>query len=150
MPQDVIRVGEPRPAGFWIRAVALAIDFVVFFLVQGSYGYLARRLWGVRPEDVWRLRPTLGLFMLIFTATYTSVLHATHGQTIGKNLVRIRVIGADGRPVTFGAALLRWMGYFVSLVPLPFGFLMAALRRDKRALHDLIAGTRVERVPAGA
>ena len=24
---------------------------------------------------------------------------------------------------------------------------MAALRRDKRALHDLIAGTRVERVP---
>jgi len=27
------------------------------------------------------------------------------------------------------------------------GFVMAGLRHDKRALHDLIAGTRVEHLP---
>jgi len=35
----------------------------------------------------------------------------------------------------------------VSSATLGLGYVMAALRHDKRALHDLIAGTRVERVP---
>jgi uncharacterized RDD family membrane protein YckC len=35
----------------------------------------------------------------------------------------------------------------LSSVILGVGYLMAGLRRDKRALHDLIAGTRVERLP---
>jgi uncharacterized RDD family membrane protein YckC len=30
------------------------------------------------------------------------------------------------------------------------GYLMVGLRSDKRALHDLIAGTRVERLSRGA
>ena len=45
------------------------------------------------------------------------------------------------------AALRRYLACYVSAIPLGFGFLVAALRRDKRALHDLIAGSRVERLP---
>jgi len=36
-----------------------------------------------------------------------------------------------------------WQGL---IKPFALGFVMAGLRRDKRALHDLIAGTRVERL----
>jgi uncharacterized RDD family membrane protein YckC len=63
-------------------------------------------------------------------------------------VVGIRVVGVDGAPLTVGSALLRYLAYYVSLLPLGFGYLMAALRRDKRALHDLIAASRVERLPA--
>ena len=81
---------------------------------------------------------------MLFRSAYATVLHALYGRTLGKALVGIRVVLADGAPVPVGAALLRWVAYWISLVPCGFGFVMAGLRADKRGLHDLIAGTRVE------
>jgi uncharacterized RDD family membrane protein YckC len=135
-----------RPAGFWIRALALVLDLVVFALVQTALGRLSRALLGPGDDGGIPARAAVTLFTLLFTAAYTTTLHTLGGQTIGKSLLRVRVVAADGAAVTFGPALLRYFAYFVSAVPLGLGFLMAGMRRDKRALHDLIAGTRVERV----
>ena len=135
----------PRPAGFWIRALALAIDFVVFGLVQASFGALATVLIGPGSNGEGGDHPSVLLFTLLFTAVYATVLHAVAGQTIGKSLVGVRVVGVDGAPLTAGPALLRYLAYYISVIPLGFGFLVAALRRDKRALHDLIAGSCVVR-----
>ena len=140
-------VSPPRPAGFWIRAVALAIDVVVFALVQLSFGTLAARLAGPGAGGETSSHPSVALFTLLFTAAYTTVLHVVAGQTIGKSLVGIRVVGTDGALLTAGPALLRYLAYYLSLIPLGLGFLMAGMRRDRRALHDLIAGSRVERIP---
>jgi uncharacterized RDD family membrane protein YckC len=90
----------------------------------------------------------VGLFTLLFTAMYTTALHALTGQTLGKLAFGVRVVSHEGGPLPVGAALLRWLAYSVSMAPLGFGFLMAGLRHDKRALHDLIAGSRVEHLPA--
>lgn len=140
-------VPSPRPAGFWIRAVALALDLVVFLLVQVSFGAIAGRLLGPVIDGEGPADGLVALFTLLFTAVYTTTLHASTGQTIGKSLVDIRVVGADGGPLTVGPALLRYLAYFLSVFTFGFGFLVAGLRRDKRALHDLIAGSRVERPP---
>jgi uncharacterized RDD family membrane protein YckC len=141
-------VSPPRPAGFWIRTLALAIDMIVFALVQVSLGALATLLAGPDVEMGGSPHASVPLFTLLFTAAYTTVLHVVAGQTIGKSLVGIRVIGLDGALLTVGPALLRYLACYLSAIPLGFGFLMAGLRRDKRALHDLIAGSRVERGPA--
>ncbi len=133
---------RPRPAGFWIRALAAGIDFVVFFVVQLSFALIGARLSG---GDVEASRPLASFSTVVFAGAYTTVLHCLTGQTIGKMLVGVRVVaGEDGVP-PFGAALLRFGAYFVSAAPFMLGFVMAGLRHDKRALHDLIAGTRVER-----
>ena len=139
---------EDRPAGFWIRAVALALDFAIFSLVQASYGALAHLVGGTRVQDVWTLVPMLlWTFTFVFAAVYTTVLHALFGQTIGKMIVGVRVVvGEDGAPPSFGVSILRFVAYFTSCATLGLGYAMAGLRHDKRALHDLIAGTRVERV----
>jgi uncharacterized RDD family membrane protein YckC len=139
-----------RPAGFWIRVVALVIDFVVFTLAELSMGLAARRVWGPGVRDSTMLQFTIFLFTLLFAAVYVILLHAATGQTIGKMLMGVRVVLLDGRPLPLGAALLRFFAYAFSCLPLGFGYVMAGLRRDKRALHDLIAGTRVERAPAPA
>ena len=137
-----------RPAGFWIRVVAALADLVVCLLVERSFGAIAWRIAGPEADDPTAIGGLVGMFALLFAATYSAVLHSLPwGQTIGKMLVGIRVVSNDGEPVVFGAALLRFAGYFASLLPLGVGFVMAGLRRDKRALHDRLAGTRVERVP---
>ena len=133
------------PAGFWIRAVALLIDVLVWSVVRLSLDVVASRLWGREAEASPLVQTMLALFTVLFTALYTTVLHALDGQTLGKLAVGVRVVGVDGERLPFGAALLRWFALFVSFVPVGFGFIMAGLRGDKRALHDLIAGSRVER-----
>lgn len=133
-----------RPAGFWIRVGALVIDVALFGLVQSSLKFVATRVWGIDADDsIFEL--TIVAFTVAFAGLYVTLLHATTGQTIGKLLVGARVVLADGERVPIGTALLRFLAYFVSSATLGFGYLMAGLRRDKRALHDLIAGTRVER-----
>jgi uncharacterized RDD family membrane protein YckC len=140
--------GPAPAAGFWIRAVALFIDVLIWSLIRLSLDVVAASLWVQDVEDSPFFQSMLGSFSLLFMALYTTVLHAFGGQTLGKLAVGVRVVGVDGAPLPFGAALLRWFALFLSLMPLGFGFLMAGLRRDKRALHDLVAGSRVERIPA--
>ena len=134
---------RPRPAGFWIRALAAVIDLVLFALVQFSLRLIGRRLVGADVESAMTIGPTAGFFTLIFAAAYTTVLHGLAGQTIGKMIVGVRVIAGEETP-PFGAALLRFGAYFASAATFMLGFVMAGLRHDKRALHDLVAGTRVE------
>lgn len=137
---------QPRPAGFWVRALAAAIDFVVFFVVLISFRFIGARAWGVDIDNAASFKPLTSFFTVVFAGVYTTVLHCLAGQTIGKMLVGVRVVAGDEGPPPLGAALLRFIAYFASAAPFALGFVMAGLRRDKRALHDLIAGTRVERL----
>ena len=134
-----------RPAGFWIRVVAALLDFVVFWLVKLVLGIIAGRVWRTKLDSPVGVQGTIAACTLLFVALYTIVLHALEGQTIGKLIVGVRVVGLDGTPPAVGAAVLRFFAYAVSLLPFGLGFVMAGLRTDRRALHDLLAGTRVER-----
>ena len=141
-------MNQPRPAGFWIRALAAGIDFVVFAVVQATLLLIGRRMLGADIDGATTARPLAAFFTLVFAGAYTTVLHRLAGQTIGKMLVGVRVVAGEAWPPPFGAALLRFGGYFASAATFTLGFVMAGLRSDKRALHDLIAGTRVEHVAA--
>ena len=141
---------EPRPAGFWIRTVAALIDFAGFALVDFSFRYIGASALGPDVESTTAFKPMVALFTVVFAGAYTTLLHALGGQTIGKVIVGVRVVVADGEPPPLGTALLRYLAYFASAGIFTLGFVMAGLRRDKRALHDLIAGTRVERLPRAA
>src|SRR5207247_10277149 len=117
---------------------------------QGSYGALSHLVWSTQVEDAWTLAPMLWTFTLVFAAAYGTVLHTLFGQTVGKAIVGVRVVvGEDGVPPSFGVSLLRYVAYFVSCATLGFGYVMAALRQEQRALHGLLAGTRGNGVRAG-
>ncbi len=65
----------------------------------------------------------------------------THGgQTLGGRAWRLQVQRIDGASLRWPEAMLRFVGS-VSWVPL--GMLFCALHPERRALHDLLAGTRV-------
>jgi uncharacterized RDD family membrane protein YckC len=80
-------------------------------------------------------------------------LIATRGQTIGKLLVKTKIVRLGGSNPGFyhGVILRSWLGYLPLALPIA-GSLYALLdalflfRRDRRTLRDLVAGTRVVKV----
>ena len=68
-----------------------------------------------------------------------------HGATLGKQAVGVRIVCADGAPLSFGRATGRhFLKVFVTpMIPLAIGYLMAGFTARKRALHDIMADTLV-------
>ena len=82
------------------------------------------------------------LFLLYFT-----LFTGDGGQTLGKMFLGIRVQRMDGSPVGYRCALLRTIGYIVSVFFGTFlGFLWALWDRNNQTWHDKIAGTRVIKI----
>ncbi len=65
----------------------------------------------------------------------------THGgQTLGGRAWRLQVQRQDGLPLRWPEAMLRFVG---GVTWLPLGMVFAAVHPERRALHDVLAGTRV-------
>lgn len=138
----------PRPAGFWIRLVAFGIDLLVVMAAQFLLGFIAARRWGMDVERSTTFQGAVVFFTLVFAVLYPTILHTLAGQTVGKLVMGARVVATDGELLPPGAAFLRALVHWGSLTfTLGFGHVLAGLRKDKRALHDLLAGSRVDRVP---
>jgi uncharacterized RDD family membrane protein YckC len=133
-----------RPAGFWIRVVAVLIDGVVLIVAQGILFGAGWMLWGSGLSAGMAVKGATQLFTSLIGAAYTIAFHWIWGQTLGKMALQIRVVSMDGGPLSFGQAVGRYFATFLSALILGIGFVMAGVRSDKRALHDLLAGTRVE------
>lgn len=72
----------------------------------------------------------------------------THGgQTLAMKTWRIRLVAADGGPVSVSTALLRYAIAWVGTIALGGGFLWAVIDRDRQYLHDRLAGTRLVALP---
>jgi uncharacterized RDD family membrane protein YckC len=139
----------PEYVGFWARVGATLID------------------------TVWVLIVTAPLLLLVFGAGYFSLEHAMSGETDLKDLLisyglpAVLVIAfwrrklatpgkmaihaqiVDARtlgPPTTGQLVIRYIGYFVSTIPLGLGLLWVAIDPRKQGWHDKLAGTVVIRV----
>src|ERR1700675_3437020 len=153
-----VSVARPdlRPAGFWIRVVAAIIDTAVILVAQAVLYAVASIVFGGRSSIA--IRGAAQVFGAMLIAVYPVLFHWRWGQTLGKMAVDIRVVTCrptptspgwltDSGALTLCCAALRQLASLLSSAILGVGYLMAGLRRDKRALHDLIAGTRVEHLP---
>jgi uncharacterized RDD family membrane protein YckC len=134
-----------RPAGFWIRFVAVLIDGVVLIIAQGILFAAGSIVWGGMDAGM-AVRGVTSFYSSIIGAGYSIVFHWQWGQTLGKMALQIRVVRMDGGPLSFGQSAGRYFATILSALILGIGFLMAGARSDKRALHDLLAGTRVQYV----
>ncbi len=146
-----------RLAGFWIRFVAVFIDGLIMAAVRWPLSLLLAVPQSLLTRNMEQGGAAvgvafgmLGLNMLVGIAVavaYTGWFYSTKGATPGKMLLKLKVVNADtGTYLTFGQACLRdIVGKFVSGIIFMIGYLMAAFRKDKRALHDLMVGSQVIR-----
>ena len=80
---------------------------------------------------------------LIWAFLYLSVPLAVSGRTIGKAILGLQVVRADGTPLDWGPAALRTFVFPFSFLFFGAGLLIGLFRRDRRELQDLVASTAV-------
>jgi uncharacterized RDD family membrane protein YckC len=146
------------PAGFWMRLAAYVVDNIVlaliFLAVWSTVAGSQHWQMPVPPQtltdasmqqfreqfNLW-LDRALPVFYPIFMI-YDVLLNGRYGATLGKMLVGAKITMVDGAPIGYNRALLRWLAARLSDFFF-IGYLPIVLRPDKRALHDLLVGTKV-------
>jgi uncharacterized RDD family membrane protein YckC len=78
-----------------------------------------------------------GIGMLLTVVYFAAMEASPFGATIGKQVLKIRVVTMDGRPISFVQSLLRGIGRLV-----PLGWLLC-MSENQRALHDYFANSQV-------
>ncbi|QBP39722.1 RDD family protein [Paenisporosarcina antarctica] len=126
-----------NPAGFWVRLLASIMDSLVISVPLGIIFYLLTGNW----EDE--------SFSSLLNILYSIIVPILwYGYTVGKRIMKIRIVKVDGSKLGIGAMLMRVVVaaliYIVTLgIAAIVSAFMVGLREDKRAIHDLIAGTYV-------
>jgi uncharacterized RDD family membrane protein YckC len=161
-PFEYPTAGQWQLSGWWRRAGAHVIDgiviclialvfFAIFaafagagFLVGDTTGYIAAVLGIIG----------FGLCVVAAALIYAPLMMArTNGKTLGRMACGIRLVRANGEPITFGYAAVRevltkWL--LIGVLANSFTFGLAALvdylwplwDEENRALHDFVVNSR--------
>ncbi len=160
-----IKDSHVKYAGFWVRFIASLIDTVVlalplllfiFIISGGEYLNISNLIKAFKAAQEANVQTSLyylnlhnnNSFMweivseILMASILTIFWKNFRGATPGKRVVGIKIVDAK----TFGSitvlqSVIRFIGYVLSAIPLCFGFLMIGFTKDKKALHDLLAGT---------
>lgn len=134
--------------GFWARFGAAIIDillqlFITMPLMFAVYG----RIWAPPGQFVMGFAEVV--INYIIPAVIVIAFWVYMGATPGKMAMSARIVDADtGAPLTTWMAIVRYVGYFVSMIPFGVGFLWVAFDRRKQGWHDKMANSVVVR-PSG-
>jgi uncharacterized RDD family membrane protein YckC len=138
---------QVRTIGFGRRLVATLYDgllvFFMSFILIVIISFILLFYASFNPnEEVPVVRMTFftGILLSLF---YYVGFWSTSGQTIGKATMGIKVVGPNGKPLSFWRALLRWIGFIVSAVVFSIGFIWIEFNEQRRGWHDILSGSRV-------
>ena len=137
-------------AGFWVRTGAAIIDtllvcIIVFPILTAIYG---SAYWS---SDRLIQGPADFLLSWVAPAIAVVLFWIARQATPGKMAVGARIVDArTGDKPTNGQLVLRYLGYYVAMLPLFIGIIWVAFDPRKQGWHDKIAGTVVVRKKIGA
>ena len=153
-PETFVEYEPNQLASRGKRLAAAVVDIFIFFplvvLVAQPFGLI--NISDPAKMQDFNLDESLQLFIIgqvLFLLVQGYLLH-TQGQTIGKKLLKIRIVSLDDellgigqlyfvRYLTFSLiAQIPIIGAFISMVNVLFIF-----GQDRRCLHDRLAGTKV-------
>lgn len=138
---------ELEYAGFWVRTGASIIDSVLILLVTfplliSVYG------WAYFENTQTSLFAGPADFFITWVAPAIAVVifWIYRQATPGKMLLSLKIVDAEtGNPTSTGQLIVRYLGYYVSIIPLLLGIFWVAFDKRKQGWHDKLAGTVVIR-----
>ena len=134
-------------AGAVSRFLAFLADWflvsAIFGLILAALAFLVGIITDSTPNFDTRTGLLWGLAYLTWVFLYQTVSLGLTARTPGKGIVGLRVVNRDGSPLSGRNALVRVIAFPLSFLTLGIGFAGILVGRERRALHDVIAGTAV-------
>jgi uncharacterized RDD family membrane protein YckC len=138
-------------AGFISRLIAFIIDLLIvsisyiaitWFITVTIDVFQLQRFWNFLFSSVAGALVSVTISIAFFISYYV-FFWSIAGQTPGKALMGLRVVKMDGSKVHVFRALIRYGGYFLSAIPLFFGFFWILVDDRRQGWHDKLARTYV-------
>ena len=133
------------------RFAAVTIDLFILGAIDAAVLYFTMRLCGLQLFEI-GIIPIVpfGSFIAMLNGGYFVAFVAAGGQTIGKMTLDIKVVPGDAVDpwsdrVSIRAAVVRAVGWLMSVLPAGLGLVPAFFSAERRTLHDRLADTRVVR-----
>ena len=131
---DLASIGRRFGASF-VDGLLMWIPIAIMIAVVGFASATSARVNGV--WNFWFLVLTL------VAVSYQALMLAARGQTLGKMALKVKVVNADGSPITTGQAWGREITRAVLGFLYVIDYIPAFFTKEKTTLHDLAAKTRV-------
>jgi len=137
---------EGHYAGFVTRFGAFLVDIIVIAIVFAIGGRVVEFVLGILTRHRFELSaagPPSWIALGLWAFVYFAYPLAVAGRTFGMAVAGVRVVRVDGSELSSRRAIVRVLALPLSFLFLGLGLLLIVLRADRRALHDLIAGSAV-------
>jgi len=142
-------------AGFGARLAAHIIDGIIAGIMVKISVYLIMfplaYSFSLNPQPA-AVTPSLpialvvsALVCILLPSLYYILLWGRKGATLGKMAMKIKIVGTNGSPISYGAAFLRYIGTMISSIPFCLGYLWMLWDDRNQTWHDKIASTCVIR-----
>ncbi len=155
-PPMPVAVAGPAPglayAGFWIRFASYLIDVIPIAIVGGILNVTTGTGYSCRFDannsytcgtGSGYIGSWIGFLVL---GVYWVLTWSMLGASLGQKALGMRVVNAlNGERIDIGKALIRYVGFVISVIPFALGLIWAAFDPRKQGWHDKIAGTYVVR-----
>jgi len=147
-PRSEIASPDPNSmvyAGFWVRVGATVIDSILILILTfpiliGIYGLEYFESEAI-VYGTWDF-----LISWVLPAIVVITFWVYRSATPGKIIVKVKIVDADsGTKPSTGQFIGRYFGYFISMIPLMFGFVWVGFDKRKQGWHDKLASTAVIR-----
>jgi uncharacterized RDD family membrane protein YckC len=131
-------------AGFVSRSVAWVVDLGVtsgvFMLALAAASFAASVLTG-KAISWSKGSPIIIAVFAVWLFIYYAYSWAANGKTFGAALLGVQVVGEDGGAAGPRRAVIRTLAFPLSFLLCGLGFTGILIGRERRALHDVLAGT---------
>ena len=118
---------ENKPAGFWVRLVCFCVDLAIIDMLKSFLAYHGSLV-------------AAGYITILIALSYFFFFWIFFSATPAMMLARIRILSKNGAPLKIWQILTRlamFIFLFISWIPMLFD------KKQKRALHDVVAQTHV-------
>jgi uncharacterized RDD family membrane protein YckC len=137
---------RPHFGGAVSRFVAYVLDLGasigVFMLGLAAISFAASIITG--DSISWNRNDLpVAILFVVWEFVYFAYSWGASGKTLGMAVLGVRVVAADGTQAGPRRAVIRTLAFPLSFLLLGLGFTGILFQRDRRALHDMIAGTAV-------
>lgn len=130
------------PAAFWERAAAKVLDLLAFTCVYVLGAWLVSRIVPAQIDPSVVILAAIALFAGGF-CLYTAIAEYRFGETIGKRLLRLRVVRESGGGISVGQSIVRQLPVFLQVGWIDIFFALFTERRQRA--FEVLSKTRVVR-----